>query len=129
MQICQNHWDKLREAIVARGLGHLISPSGEKALNMVEFSNKTLSDPKTDFFESYDPLLAANFCIWNVTVEYMGLSALQADSTCPLCAMDDHERTCKNPDCLQSGDKWIEYAADGQVEVAKQKGFTGGLVN
>jgi hypothetical protein len=117
MRICQAHWDKLKQAIEDRGLMHLVAGSGEKAAGLVE---RQLQGDDT----AYDPLMAANFAIWNNALKAFGIQMMSGDAPCPLCLMDDHKKTCTEPGCkAEGGDDWIRYAADGQLEVAKGKGL------
>lgn len=111
MNICKDHWDKLREAIDLRGLSRFVAGSGEKAAAQLDDN-------------SYDPLMAANFAIWNNALKAFGLSMMQEHSPCPLCIMDEHAVECQDAECPRdSGMDWIIFAADGQLELAKQKGL------
>jgi hypothetical protein len=70
---------------------------------------------------TYDPLMAASFAIWDNALEAFGIEIMYADALCPLCLMDNHKKTCTEPGCeAQSGDDWIQFAADGQLEVARK---------
>lgn len=121
MKICADHWGKLKAAIELRGLTYLVAASGEKAVAMLE---ARIADPKADFKDTYDPLMAANFAIWNNALEAFGLGVMAEDALCPLCLMDKHAAECAEPECAKnSGLDWIEFAADGQLEVARQKGL------
>ncbi len=115
MKICQEHWDKLKEAIEARGLGHLVAGSGATA---------AVITGQLSGSDEYDPLIAANFAIWNNALEAFGLSMMYEDAPCPLCLMDKHAAECVEPDCAKnSGMDWIRFAADGQLETARNKGL------
>jgi hypothetical protein len=121
MKICQEHWNKLKQAIELRGLSHLVAGNAEKATQML----LAQSDPTASFKDTFDPLLAANFSIWNNALEAFGLEMMAEGAPCPLCLMDDHAEKCTEPTCKKnSGSDWIEFAADGQLEVAQQKGLT-----
>src|SRR5208337_525496 len=116
MKICQEHWDGLKEAIEARGLGHLVAGSGAKAAPIVT--------DELEGSDAYDPLIAANFAIWNNALEAFGMSMMYEDAPCPLCLMDKHAAECNDPGCAKnSGMDWIGFAADGQLEVARNKGL------
>ncbi len=137
MNICQNHWDKLRAAIDARGLSALIASSGEQAASNTA---RELQDGQS--IDSYDPLMAAHWAIASNaadTIQRFGGNPLitlfsggddqPAHTKCNLCylnwMMDEHDRHCTEPDCqkpkgdLAHYDWMIDRAADEQVEVWK----------
>jgi hypothetical protein len=119
MKICQMHWDKLRVAIENRGLMQFVAKSGEKAAKQIV---KQLEGDNSS--STYDPLMAANFAIWNNALKAFGIEIMYADALCPLCLMDNHKKTCTEPGCkAQGGDDWIQFAADGQLEVACKMGL------
>ena len=41
MSFCQEHWDQLKAAIIARGLGDLIARDGKELLGHIEGHQKT----------------------------------------------------------------------------------------
>src|SRR5665213_407481 len=108
MQICKSHWDKLKQAIADRGLSHLISKDGTEAVERTIKQLDGKDDPKRD----YDPLLAANYAIWENAIKCAGLGMMFGD-ICPLCDMD----RAKYP---ETSDDWIKYAADGQLGYCKE---------
>jgi hypothetical protein len=116
LKICEEHWNKLRAAIELRGLSRFVAGGAQKAVNLLASS--------ASFGDTFDPLMAANFAIWNNALEAFGLNMMVEDAPCPLCLMDKHAAECTEPDCKKnSGLDWIEFAADGQLEVARQKGL------
>lgn len=142
MNICQEHWDKLREAIKTRGLTSLVSESGEEAMKkMVEELN---GEEKT--VDNYDPLMSA----WSAVIGN-GMQAIEncggdpmwtmIDYTpdqpapfkkCVICIlnwmMDEHDKQCTTEGCQKPPgeaahfDWMIERAADDQVEAWKALG-------
>lgn len=140
MQFCQGHWDRLREAIEARGLGDLISKDGERAVKQIAIE----ADAGEQTMSSYDPLTAAHWAILGnasatidrvagaSTVVYLMTDGPEdpcelpgADGRtwprCPLCYLGlAHELTCKDEGCKLpkiDGYAWmIDRAADEQVE-------------
>jgi hypothetical protein len=119
MKICQMHWDKLRAAIEDRGLMQFVAKSGEKAAKQIV---QQLEGDNSN--STYDPLMAANFAIWSNALAAFGIGMMNADAPCPLCLMDDHKKTCTKPGCeAQGGDDWIRFAADGQLEEARERGL------
>lgn len=79
MKFCQAHWDKLREAVYAKGMRPLVPRSGaEGAERLVE----ELSGEATD--ATYDPLMS---CFWMICVRAMDAlgSYLLSSDYCPVC--------------------------------------------
>ncbi len=78
--------------------------------------------------DNYDPLMAANFAIWENCMRVVGLEAMafNDDGTerCPLCFMNEqHLVECKDPNCSKNPkefDSWIEHATKDQVRVWKE---------
>ena len=120
MRICQAHWDELKQALEERGLMKLVCGSGEKATRvlMAQAQGDTSNN-------AYDPLLAANFAIWNNALECFGLGLMATDAPCPLCHLDECAKNgCGDPNCKKvhsSGGDWIRYAADEQLENARER--------
>lgn len=134
MKMCQNHWDKLRQAIIARGLGDLIAASGQEALQQAK--EELEGKPKNR--QNFDPLMSAH---WAICGNAMGLlkdiganplvlmtsDPEHPEHECPLCYLNflsaEHDRTCTDPNCpKQRGmnfEAWIDKAADGAAEIAK----------
>lgn len=129
MRFCQRHWDALRHAIQARGLGDFIAGSGQEA---VEMATRALKGGQPKKKSDYDPLLSAHWMIVNNTMEKlkelgfnpMGVFAEHEEHPecqCPLCYLNflslEHDRTCDKPDCPKpkgmTFDNWIDKAADG----------------
>lgn len=139
MKFCQDHWDRLRQAIEDRGLGDLISKDGELAVKrtarQVEEEDVTVA--------TFDPLIGAFWAIAHnamSVIESGGHSPLYLMSDgeedpveleggegktwprCPLCYLGlAHELTCAGDGCmLPKVDGFaymIDKAADEQVEV------------
>lgn len=83
MKMCMDHWTKLREAIIDRGLESLISKNGfEAAQRAVDEIEGTPTQ--------YDPLMAANWMIFGKATEFLGLYLLTKDELCPVCEMMTH---------------------------------------
>lgn len=122
MKMCQKHWDMLRAAIEQRGLMHLVAKSGEEASKQVaaQLSGDTS-------LWNYDPLMAANFAIWRQGLSSWGLALMSPDAPfggCVCCLKSDVESRCRDPICKkQTGEMWIEFAADDQLAFARAKGL------
>ena len=133
MKFCQDHWTKLRAAIIARGLGDLISSDGPQliARTLEELQGEDAS------LKTFDPLMAAhNLIVGNSTqaLQRIGVSPLllfkvdddHPNGWCPICFLNfcslEHDRLCTDADCPKAKglqfDDWIEKAANGVQEYA-----------
>lgn len=122
MKICQPCWEKLKLAIEQRGLMHLVAKSGEAAAAIV--TRQLAENPPLSDRSAYDPLMAANFAIWRQALSAFGLEMMAEDAPCPLCYKTKLESSCTDPDCSkQTGDQWIEFAAQDQLDFARAQGF------
>lgn len=106
MQICANHWGKMRQAIDDRGLSHLVSKTGEQAHAALVDQLEGGADQR--FF---DPLMNANFAIFSAFLEGAGLAGLDLQG-CPLCEV-------AKSDLPNLDDDWISGAADVQLHAAR----------
>jgi hypothetical protein len=139
MKFCQEHWDKMRDAIEARGMTALVASDGRSA---IENTIDELQRGQT--IDNFDPLMAMHWSIAGNLLERLGPAALYVMSggpedlidiskldspelkakylgrtwpRCPVCyANISHEFTCRSTCCnLQRVDGWdvaIEYSAD-----------------
>lgn len=112
---CDTHWSSLREAVEARGMGHLISRDGAEAA-------ARLSDEVTTGIvgdrEGFDPLLRA----WTMIIDRAFDAGLRPDA-CPLCTLDEHERTCTNAACRARADEWIAGCTDSLAAYCRDLGL------
>lgn len=142
MKWCQDHWDRLREAIEARGLGHLVAPDGQTAAaQLADELERGDYDPLMDAFWATNSNAAR-------TIERAGGSPLYLSggeppddptpedavdlpggegrtwSRCPLCYLGlAHELTCGAGCALPrvDGYAWmIDRAADDAVARARE---------
>lgn len=121
MKICDPHWQQLKQAIDERGLTPFVAKDGEHAAE-----NMIAQLQGEDTKENFDPLMSATCMIWSNSLEAFGIEIIQPDAPCPLCLLDKHAKECTEEDCnKQSGTDWIGFAADGQVEAAKELGLLG----
>jgi len=119
MKLCQACWDELKNAIEERGLMKFVAKDGAHA---AEILTKQLADNKAE--RPFEPLMAANFAIWQVSLQNFGLEMMAEDAPCPLCFKTELESTCTDPEChKQTGHDWIRFAADEQMEVARSRGL------
>lgn len=118
MKICQDHWNKLRAAIEECGLSHLIAKDGKAAAQQIQAQLQ--GDQSAT---NYDPLMAANFAIWSVSLHHFGLGIMAGD-VCPLCLKTEIEKDCTDPKCnKETGDDWVRFAAEGQLAYARSQGL------
>lgn len=114
VKFCQPHWDRLRLAVEQKGLGSLVSESGEKAAsNLVDEHNHGRT------IDNFDPLMGAHNAIVANVLGILkpgpALEVMTAD-VCPLCyANEAHEATCTEPGCTVTYDDWIDFAVNDQV--------------
>lgn len=111
MQVCQHHWDMLREAIAERGMADLVASSGQEvALRMAS--------------DGFDPLVVSHNLILKNLADRAGAGILMIDG-CPLCeANEAHAEGCQDPDCRPNWyDAWIDNAADDALTEAKRRGL------
>jgi hypothetical protein len=114
MQFCDDHWTRLRKAIDDRGLGALVPDSGEQAASNLE----NLLETQQPTIDNFDPLMNAQWAI----VSNLGMEILYIDG-CPLCYANAEHAKDKCEDCEDPEhgyDKWIDFAADDQLDAYKQ---------
>lgn len=116
MKLCGDHWEKLREAIDARGLSRFVSASGEEVARRVHLEMCGDRGP-----DSFDPLMAANFAIWGNAVGIVGPYVMLVDGDgreyCPIC---------EAVACGAHGESWwIDNAAEEQLQRARALGLVG----
>lgn len=144
--MCQDHWDRLRAAIEARGLGHLVGDDGAQA------GRRMVSElQEGQSAKNYDPLMASFYAIGSNAMETIRRSGNDPlylmmggpedpvvgfpgyeDRTWPKCSLCylglAHEMTCRDPTCdlpRVDGYAWmIDRAADDAAEKAKELGLT-----
>lgn len=129
MKLCQSHWDKLKQGITDAGLMRYVSNDGQQAVEKIDSQLK--GDDSND---TYDPLMSANFAIWNNLLRIFGLEAMAPDAPeCLLCYMDEAAKNgCGDTNCKEhhaSGDDWVDYAVRDQVEQAKKRGLLSDAIN
>jgi len=126
MQICQHHWDLLRQAMEDRGLGHLSSKEAAKA----QIEGELAGEPAEE--RPRDPLMSANFAIMGKAMEMGGLYMMMGD-LCPICEAIKHTAgKYKDPKTDQIMNEheierwWIDNPADAELEAARARGSVPG---
>jgi hypothetical protein len=122
MNICQEHWDRLRAAVEARGMSHLVARSGqEAAANTVEQMEEGVSP------DNWDPLMAAFVALGSKGLERCGMAAF-APGFCFLCEVRKSFEHCKtlpefDPDLHKDDDFWLNSCMDAMLEHAREIGL------
>jgi hypothetical protein len=108
MNMCKEHWDKLREAIDTRGLGKFIANNGQE---LIDHTARGLKGENT--VVDFEPLMGSSMCIANLAMMLGGLAMMTPNEDgsmpCPVCF-------------LQSFD-YVNAAADGALAEAKDRGL------
>jgi len=107
MKFCQDHWNKLKQAIEERGLMHLVAPDSQTAMENIK---EELAGTNT--IENYDPLMNATHMIYGRAIECGGLYLMTGDF-CPLCELEKY--TQKGEDQV-----WINGCCDSILEYCRE---------
>src|SRR6185437_9877507 len=115
IKLCHHHSDLLREEIDKFGLTHLVSRSVDEADGVI----KRALDGSYDSYEDFDPLLLANFHLWQNAIELYGAEWMMiptdvGDIRCPLCEHNHHDG-----DAME----WVDMATSAALMEARRLGF------
>lgn len=88
---CQPHWLQLRTAIESRGMKHLVPATSDAAARQLQ-DELTVGNARDR--EGFDPLMRAYWALSNRVIEWT-----RNPVTCPLCQLQQHVETCKEPHC------------------------------
>lgn len=125
MKFCEKHWTAIREAVRARGLGHLISATGRDAVarTMAELQGKAEPD-------DFDPLMSVTWMIYGKGVQYFpylmfGPEPERGLPDCPICeAVRRHPTPCPHGCTAEAYERWwIDGPADAALQLAREKGL------
>lgn len=144
MRFCQDHWDKLRAEVEARGLGDLVAKDSATVAAQLRDALKRRETTAMNF----DPLMGAHWVIVNNAMDTIARAGGQplylmtrGDEDpvtgygpqyegrtwprCPLCYLNlIHEVSCQRGDCQldpKAGfDSWIQRAVQDQVDQWEQ---------
>jgi len=128
VKFCDEHWERLKDAIRQAGLWSLVSEDGEHAARKLQ---SEMSDGST--VDNFDPLMAAHNLIFGCALEMihtqydqnllmlMAGSAEHPEWACPICALnwchDEHIRLCTKDDCgYPKQFDWAPQTIDGAIE-------------
>lgn len=114
MRMCAEHWSKLRVGVQDRGLWHLVSQSGEEALQ------QTMAALEEEHSAVRDPLLAAYWAICGRAIEEGGLYLLEhrndGGEYCPLCELESYTEQ-------GMAQNWIDGCLDAQRRFCIEEGI------
>ena len=123
MKLCQPHWEALRTAVEAQGLGHLAATSQQDAVN------RTMAGMRGDERAAYEPLIGATLLVTEAAVEIAG-PAMLAIAGCPICTLTaEHKKHCIGvlpsgaPCVVENFDHLIAEAAASQFAYAVSLGL------
>lgn len=116
MQICPDHYEKLKAAIEARGLTRLIAKDAQTSFDAAV--REIQGEPAEP--GDYDPLAACCWMIMGRALEMAGLYLMTGD-LCPVCEAMKH--TAHWPRNAQetepAGEAWVEkHWIDGPADAA-----------
>jgi len=106
MQMCQTHWNKLREAINGAGMEHLVASDGKACIENLKDELKEKKKTKGNF----DPLMSANLAIMNNALAGGGFY-LMTGAYCPLCEFQKYGGFPK---------EWIDNATRDALKTARR---------
>lgn len=122
MRMCREHWDRLGDAIEARGLSSLVAETPEEGeRKMIDQLHGEIT------LDNFDPMLNAMHAIVSNAIERAtpaGVQYLVTHDCCPLCTLniwhEGHVKRCE--DCAREHpdftfDMWIDAAADEMVGI------------
>ncbi len=124
MQFCQPCYDKLREAIKARGLWPLVGNPETLKERIGQEIAQTQGGPPPDEKRTFDPLYAAVMAIYTHALNVGGLYLMTGDY-CPTCEVDKHAP----PDAAipegytKHSEAWIGGCCDAQLAYARELGL------
>lgn len=108
MNICQDHWHDLKNAIRQRGMWRLVTPSGYRA---AETPEEILELNAAQY--AFDPLMAVSLMVSEQARFAFG-SSLVTGIACPLCEVD------RNLGAGMAYD-WIDTDTDLILQVCRER--------
>lgn len=113
MQICQDHWHELKNAIRQRGMWKLVS-SNTGQQRPTQITKQMRATPPAGF----DPLSMVSVMILDQARMAFG-DTLEIRTCCPLCKVELNLGTGRSLE-------WIDVDADAILEVCRQQKLIGG---
>lgn len=120
MKICQEHWDKLRDAVDEAGMGHLRIKDDKEAFDHVvnQAAGKEVK---------FDPLMMAHNVVSGHALKVFGLAIAHKHDRgtndghwCPLCVAKTEGDAWQNPNLDK---EWIDGTVNGVKEYADKRGL------
>jgi hypothetical protein len=116
VKLCESCWSKLRAAIKARGIDHLVKTAAGVHTEMI-----TALEGKPT--EAPDPLMAANNMIWSNAIRIYGLGMMapmpDGSERCPVCTLVNECNCGRGDDCPYR--RFIDRAADDALALVSMK--------
>lgn len=112
MRFCQDHWNKLKDAVKCQGMWGMVATSGEEACDRTVSQIEDGPQPG-----NFDPLMEIHWMIAGRVIEQNGAYLLTGDY-CPMCEAGKH---CD--ECRAIVETWPESAAKHvKAEYDKRRG-------
>lgn len=108
MNMCKEHWEKLKEAIDTRGLSKFVANNGQEVANYIARDVKG-ENTVVDF----EPLMGSSTCLSGLAMRIGGLAVLSPN--------DDGTMPC--PVCFLQSFDYVAAAAEGALAEAKDRGL------
>lgn len=122
MQLCDDHFKKLKEKIKFLGMEHLIATDEDEIADRV---GKELSGQEMEVF---DPVIACQGMIFQQALHYGGPSLLHpkpdGSEVCPICEALNHKRP--ELSVSEAEEMWIGGSAMVALEKARERGLVAG---
>lgn len=104
MEMCQSHWDMLRDEVKAQGLYNLVSANGEIATMKMVAEIQKAGTEEPERVEDFDPLMRCHWMITERTLGMVGPAAFMPEFGCPICFFNSKRTpegacSCDKPDC------------------------------
>lgn len=122
MNICQKHWDILRQKCDERGMMPLVAKDGRAAMdNTIEQLETQVTN------DNWDPMMVAFWAMGIFALERCGLAAMQPDF-CGMCAVQESFDSVKetpefDPIRHKDADWWMGNCMDSMLEYARDNGL------
>jgi hypothetical protein len=130
VQFCGRHWQALRQAIDARGLGHTVAANGRDA-----FARAAAELQGKAELADFDALMAAHNMIVAKVTERVGLSLFVTKEICPVCEGIKTNAGVVDPTLgrvytdAEEESYWIDGPADAMLSIAKHHGIDKPLIS
>ena len=126
MKPCQHHRQTLLGAFRERGL-MIFVPTYKQGMSFqaaVAFL-RVRQDPITGRMVMFDPFnMAEKTLVQNAERTAAELGASSKPEDCPICFVQS-QCTCGSPECKAQVDEWVQFAADDQLNEARDRGLVG----